>query len=61
MELNHMRCDAAQSVRSLDALTDHLLADEFHSSQRGTARTGLYRESVAEIAAVDDHLGSLLG
>ena len=61
MQLHHVSGDAAESERSLDATVNHLLTDVLHGSQRGAARTRLNGEAVAEVAAVDDDLCSLLG
>ena len=60
MHLNHVGCDATECERSLDALVNHALADILDSCQRSATRTGLDREALLEVAAIDNNLGSLL-
>ena len=60
VHLHHVSGDAAEGERSLDALVYHALTYILHGSERSAARTGLYRKSVLEVAAVHDHLRSLL-
>ena len=55
-----MSRDAAEGERCLDVLVNHALADVLNGSERSTARTGLYREAVLEVATVHNHLRSLL-
>ena len=61
VHLDHVGSDAAQRKAGFDALVDHALADILHRSERCSARTCLYGEARLEVAAVDYHLGSLLG
>ena len=59
VELHHVGGDAAEGEGGLDSLLQHALADVLDGREGCAAGTGLDAESILEITAVDDHLGSL--
>ena len=59
MHLDHVGGDSSEREAGVDAPLDHFLSNIFDSGQRGSAGSGLNRESFLEITAVDNDFGGV--
>ena len=59
MHLDHMGGDSTKREAGVDAPLDHFLTNIFDRGERRSTGSGLDREALLEVAAVDNDLGGV--